>query len=247
MKKPKILISTSNIHNSSLETITGDTELFYTDRQTAKIVIKAGGLPMYLPSDISLSEEDIAQYLSECDGILLTGADTNVNPLLYGESPTVLKGRVDDERDQIDINITKAAYKKRLPILGICKGAQVINVALGGTLYQNIAMQYKSAIKHDLYRTTRSNFTHTIRLNKKSLLYSIFKKEVIPVNSAHEQAVKELAKSLSITAVASDGVIEAFEGKKYPFLMGLQFHAELRSFDHDFFKIFQTFIKECQR
>lgn len=245
MKKPKILISTSNANSSDLENITGDTEIMYSDKATANAIIKAGGLPFYIPSIEAIEESELESYLNIADGVLLTGADTNTNPVYYGELPTYLKGRIDDERDKVDIKLVKIAYKRKMPMLVICKGIQIANVALGGTLYQNIISQCSNCFDHDIRKTNRSNLTHTAKLANGSILKKIFNKDVIHINGGHQQAVKDLSRKLKAVAVADDGIIEAYEGKGKNFLMGIQFHAELRLFDPPFFEIFKNFIKHC--
>ena len=246
MKKPIILITTSNVNSSSLESVTGDTDILYTDRATAKAVLQAGGIPIYMPAIEDTSEEALERYLSLADGVLITGADTNTNPLYYGEKPDHMKGRIDDERDRVDIAVIQSAYKKDLPTLGICKGMQLVNVALGGSLYQNISSQCNECFDHDIKKTSRANFTHKGTVEKDSLMMRIFKKPSINLNGGHEQAVKQLSSTLKATVTADDGIIEAYEGKNRKFLLGIQFHAELRVFDKPYLEIFKQFIDSCK-
>jgi putative glutamine amidotransferase len=242
MRKPVILISASNVNSSALEPITGDTDIIYSDRASALTVIQAGGIPIYLPSVAALGENDIAAYLELADGLLITGADTNTNPIYYGEMATQLKGRIDDERDRVDIMLIQQAYEKKMPIIGICKGMQLINVALGGSLYQNIAVQRPDCLDHNIRKTHRSNLSHRVQVEKESIFYDIFKGEECSLNGGHEQGVKSLSEKLTAVATASDGIVEAFEGAEHPFLLGLQFHPELRQFDAPFRGIFERFI-----
>lgn len=246
MKKPIILISASNINAPELLLLTGDTEIIYSDKASAEAIVKAGGLPIFIPSISSLETSDLVSYLDFADGMLLTGADTNTSPFYYGESPAYLKGRVDDERDKIDIELVKISYKKKIPILGICKGMQVLNVALGGSLYQNIKAQCDTCFNHDVTKTKRSNITHTAKFIGKSMLKNIFGQEVLKLNGGHQQAVKRLPNKLKEVAKANDGIIEAFEGKREQFVMGIQFHAELRLFDKPYFNIFKLFIEKSK-
>lgn len=239
----------SNVNSGHLQDITGDTDLIYSDKATALTIVKAGGVPLYLPSLITLSIDDLTTYLNLADGILLTGAVTNMNPLHYDESPLKLETttRIDDDRDHVDIELVRLAYKKRLPILGICKGMQTVNVALGGTLYQDIASQHLGSISHDMSKSSRSDFTHKVAIEKASILGSIFHTDTTRTNGGHQQGVKELGKNLKAVAAAEDGIIEAFEGtEEYPFLLGVQFHPELRTFDQPFFEIFQRFVTSAQ-
>lgn len=245
-KKPTILMTTSNVYSTQLSPITGDTEIIYSDKATADVIIRAGGLPLYLPSIASLSSDEFEQYLDLADGVLITGADSNVNPIYYSESPLRLEKttRVDDERDRTDIALIRLAYKKKLPMLGICKGMQVINVALGGTLYQDVNAQHPSSLNHDISKTNRANFTHLVTTVKGSVSEEIFGKGVVRVNGGHQQAVKDLASGLKQTATAEDGIVEIYEAETYPFLIGTQFHPELCAVEHPaFFSLFERFIQ----
>jgi len=242
--KPTILMTTSNVYSAKLESITGDMEIIYSDRATADVILKAGGLPLYLPSIASVSDDEIASYIALADGVLITGADTNMNPIYYGESPMQLKkmGRIDDERDRVDLALVRLAYEKKLPMIGICKGMQIINVALGGTLYQDVNVQRPKSLNHDVSKSNRANHSHLVTVVEDSMVEGIFGKGDIHVNGGHQQAVKGLASALEPVATAKDGVVEIYEGKDHPFLVGLQFHPELRAFDPAFFSIFERFI-----
>jgi len=242
MKKPIILITTSNVNSSALEPVIGDRDIMYSDKASAQAVINAGGLPIYVPTVTTESFSDLEAYVAMADGIFITGADTNTNPLYYGERPTHFKGRIDDERDRVDIELIKMAYERKIPLLGVCKGMQVMAVALGGTLYQDTLLQHPGAFNHDVSKTSRSNFTHVASLTEGSRLRTIFGKETHLLNGGHQQAVKTLPGSLQPVAVADDGVVEAYEGVDYPFLLGVQFHPELRSFDKPFAHIFDEFV-----
>jgi putative glutamine amidotransferase len=249
MSKPIILISTSNAASAKLSSITGDTEIIYSDKATAAAIIQAGGLPLYLPSISATSPELVAECLELVDGVLLTGADTNVNPAYYNESPMYFdrKNRMDDERDQVDMLLTRLAYERKIPTTGICKGMQILNVGLGGTLYQDLASQCDDAIDHDPRESNRANLTHTVKLANHSLLRTIFAEPTVRINSSHQQAIKKLAGPLRPTAVSSDAIVEAYEGTSHPFLLGVQFHPELRTFDPPFLRIFEQFMAASAR
>lgn len=244
MKKPLILITSSNVDSKGLSNITGDTNILYSDKATSELVIAAGGLPIIIPSTAKLNKKDLDSYLGKSSGVILTGADTSVAPRIYGEPLTRGSDRIDIDRDQIDLKIVKSAYRNKIPMIGICKGMQVINVSLGGTLYQDIDAQIKSEVHHNL-KNKREKPTHKAKLRGKSLLKSLAKKRELEINGGHKQAIKKISKHLVPTAVASDGIIEAFEGRKHPFLVGVQFHVELRSFDHLGSKLFKRFIRAC--
>lgn len=243
--KPLVLMTTSNICSSQLEPIIGDSEAIYSDRATANVIIQAGGLPLYLPSADTITSDMLNTYLDRSDCLVITGANSNVNPIQYGEDPIQNQSaRIDDERDGIDIALIRLAYKRRLPILGICKGMQIINVALGGTLYQDIKTQKQKNSDHDILKTNRANLTHLITTTRNSLAEKIFGADKIRVNGGHQQAVKRLSPLLNPTATTHDGIVEIYEGKDYPFLVGVQFHPELRAFDPRFFGLFQHFIAQ---
>ncbi|HZM63908.1 MAG TPA: gamma-glutamyl-gamma-aminobutyrate hydrolase family protein [Candidatus Saccharimonadales bacterium] len=244
MNKPRILITTSNISSPKLGSITGDTDLIYSDTISAQAVIKSGGMPVYMPAIAVLTEEDLKAYLETVDGVLFTGADTEVNPVYYDEKTTHQKGRVDDEKDKVDLLLARLAYANKLPMLGICKGMQLINVALGGSLYQDVTAQHAGRVTHAL-RGKRSQITHDAQLAEGSLLKHIFKQQKVGLNGGHDQAIKTLANALHPAAMADDGIVEAYEGKDYPFLVGVQFHIELRAEEPQIAGLLRSFVNAC--
>jgi putative glutamine amidotransferase len=196
---------------------------------------KMGGIPFPLIHDHSLIES----YLSLIDGLIVTGGGHDIDPTLYGESeihPTVT---VKPQRTAFEIAITKAALQKNIPVLGICGGQQVLNVALGGSLIQHIPEEIPTCVEH-LQKNCRTQPAHTVKIAKETLLYSIVGKEEIDVNSMHHQAVKAPGLGLKVNAYASDGVIEGIEAPAYRFCLGLQWHPEflVTPFDGAIFKAF---------
>ncbi|QTL99503.1 gamma-glutamyl-gamma-aminobutyrate hydrolase family protein [Iocasia frigidifontis] len=185
-------------------------------------VVAAGGLPVIL--GIENSDSLIKKYINRIDGLLLTGG-LDLDPLLYGESPVPALRRNDPERDNFELQLCRKAYKNRLPILGICKGCQLINVAFGGTLYQDLITQRDRVIKHE-QSAPRWYPTHRIKINKETALYQLISLDEITVNSLHHQAVKDIADNFVIAARAEDGVVEAIETKGDGFVLGVQWHPE---------------------
>lgn len=225
-KKPVILITTSNITSTKLAPIIGDTDIAYADKATAQAIMKAGGIPLYLPTFQSPNLRELEMYVGLADGLVLPGADSHVSPTLYGELLRDTDATTDSHRDHIDIQLVRLAHKRNMPLIGICKGMQIMNVALGGTLYQSIPTDNKAFVSHSIPQK-RTQVTHTATLVNGSLLKELFKKSNIGLNGGHQQAVHKLSSDVQASAIAHDGITEAYEGRNYSFLLGIQFHAEL--------------------
>lgn len=178
----------------------------------------------------------INSYINLIDGLIITGGDFDIDPSLYNQS---IKGskNIKNKRTIFEIKIYKKFLKLNKPILGICGGAQLINVATGGTLIQDLN---KNPINHEQLNP-RNETSHTININKKSKLFKICNKEKFSVNSAHHQAIEKLGRNFRVSASSSDGVIEGIEHKKHKWCMGLQWHPEFLITDNDL-KIFKNFI-----
>lgn len=211
---------------------------FYLNIKYTKAIQEAGGIPLIIPyTDF---KNEIKTLLEKFDGFLLTGGG-DVHPLYYREEPKKTRGVV-PERDILEIEIVKACFLNKKPVFAICRGSQVMNVAMGGNLIQHI----NSEIEHE-QSASHSKLTHTIIIEKETLLYDIFKKREIRVNSFHHQAVNKLGKDLKISARAKDGIVEAIESDKHPFFLGVQFHPEhLFEENKIFLKLFKKFIDSCK-
>jgi len=207
-------------------------------------ITKNGGVPIIIPNLKALS--DIDRYIDMIDGIVLTGGE-DISPLLYGEEPIKEVKYISYTRDQIELELFDRAYESKLPILGICRGLQVVNVALGGTLYQDIHKQIPDALGHlSTYRLEGGY--HSINILEGTRLYDIFEETTISVNSQHHQSIKALGKDLKISAKADDGVVEAIESTNDSFLLGVQFHPEAMIDEHkEFMGIFDYFIRNIKR
>ncbi|OLS03749.1 gamma-glutamyl-gamma-aminobutyrate hydrolase family protein [Tissierella creatinophila] len=205
----------------------------------------AGAIPIVLPNLKDI--EDMESILERVDGVIFTGGE-DISPLLFDEEPMRDTIDISYERDRMEMALFKAAYKKGTPILGICRGLQLINVSLGGTLYQDIPSQIENSHGHMSSYDIKGGY-HSISIFKNTLLFDIFKEEKIFVNSQHHQSIKDLAKGLKINSIASDGVIEGIELENHEnFLLGVQFHPECMAFsDEKFLKIFSYFIKNCSK
>ena len=187
-------------------------------------VSRSGGIPVIIPVD--LSEDDLTALVNQLDGIILSGGgDIEVHH--FGGQPHPKINLIDPRRDEMELALVKWLSHRKKPYLGICRGAQVINVALGGTLYTDIADQIENALPAHFYPDwPRDHIAHQVTLSPGSRLADISGALSFPVNSLHHQACKKLAADLCVTAHAPDDVIEAFELPDHPFGLGVQWHPE---------------------
>ncbi|HBD01001.1 MAG TPA: peptidase C26 [Lachnoclostridium sp.] len=205
----------------------------------------AGAIPVVMPLDAS--EEDLKQLSQDLDGFLFTGGP-DVHPFLFGEETQAHCGNVSPARDQMEISLLPMVMELQKPILGICRGIQVLNIALGGNIWQDIPSQ----VTRDFPLAHSQPFSydmpcHTVALTEGSLLARISESSSIKVNSMHHQAVKDLAPGLIASAYSTDYLIEALEMPDYPFFIGVQWHPEyLWEKNKEAFRLFQTFVKACK-
>lgn len=209
-----------------------------------RAVEKAGGLPLLLPSMKDL--EAISQLANLLDGLILSGG-VDVDPMHIGQEPVPELGRLSPERDEFELNLTRQALKKCIPILGICRGVQLLNIAAGGTIYQDINTQMQGVLKH--YQSAPKWYpTHKIKILEDSRLSSIFSVNEVRVNSFHHQAVAEVARGFKVSAVSRDNVIEAIEAIDSTFILGVQWHPEcMWQNDHQSFGLFKEFVEAAKR
>jgi putative glutamine amidotransferase len=184
------------------------------------------------------------------DGVLLAGG-VDMDPCTFGDPPHPKLGRTDPARDAVEIALARWAVDDRKPILGLCRGLQVMNVALGGTLFQDIEAQVPGALKHDYFPTAgfeRDYAAHPVAIADGSRLAAAFGAPDVTVNSMHHQAVREVAPALHVSARAPDGLIEAVESGTDHFLVGVQWHPEMfEQSDPRTRRLFRDFIAAAQR
>ena len=210
-------------------------------------VQKSKGIPIVLPVLEEFNEETIKRQVSLVDAILIQGG-IDVTPSLYGEEALPELDITCLKTDKFLLEVIKCAKERKIPILGICKGMQLINISYGGTLYQDIKYAGLDSKSHRQSDESITKPFHSINLEKNTLLGKIFdNKEKLMVNSYHHQAVKDLGKGLVIDAKADDGIIESIHyDDKSQWILGVQFHPEqLSRNNEDFRAIFSEFIKQA--
>ena len=203
-------------------------------------VVAAGGLPILLPHE----PERAADYLALIKGLVVTGGAFDVDPALFGATSRHASVTTKDRRTQFELAVTKGALAADKPVLGICGGQQLLNVALGGTLIQHIPDEVPRALDHE-QPNPRTEPGHTVKIAPGTLLHRITQSDEMEVNSAHHQAVKEPAPGLVVDAVAPDGVIEGIEATGMHFCLGVQWHPEYLLSEGDR-RLFAAFIEACR-
>ncbi|MBI9044505.1 MAG: gamma-glutamyl-gamma-aminobutyrate hydrolase family protein [Anaerolineaceae bacterium] len=187
-------------------------------------VLMAGGIPFNLP--VGLYDDDFPQIFETLDGLILSGG-VDMDPNTYGDFMHPSIPTVDTDRDRQEIAMVNYVVEKKIPFLGICRGAQVVNVALGGTLYSHVIEQHPGAFRHDCYPGfPRDYLAHTIEIDEGSLLFDLIGNTSTKVNSFHHQGLKMIADSIIPTGYAPDGLVESANLKDHPFGLIVQWHPE---------------------
>lgn len=223
-----------------------DTDRFYLSRHYSEAIEAAGGAPVH----ISLIPDAayISSVIESMDGILLPGSDSDVDPIRYGHEPHQALGNVHHIKDETDLLVLGEIEKRRLPVLGICFGMQVLNVARGGTLIQDITAQLEGAIKHQ-QGSPRERPSHRVKLAEGSLLATLAEADAALVNSHHHQAIATLGNNLVATAWTADGVVEALEDPRSDrFVSAVQWHPEMGWKEDKLSQaLFEHFVSEAAR
>ena len=210
----------------------------------SKSIIEAGGIPIILPTLDNL--EIIQEQVKLLDGLILSGG-ADINPTLYGEEFKNGIGAVSLERDKGELLFLQEFIKTGKPILGICRGHQLLNVFMGGTLFQDLKYSDREVLKHrqDFYPDMP---IHKVKImDKDNILFELYGEKIF-TNSFHHQAVNKIGENLTPIAVSSDGIIEAFQMKGHRFLYGIQWHPEMMTArgNKEMLKIFKKFIESTQ-
>ncbi|MBA3670510.1 MAG: gamma-glutamyl-gamma-aminobutyrate hydrolase family protein [Gemmatimonadaceae bacterium] len=208
----------------------------------------AGAIPWMIPL---VDEETLRGIFDALDGVFLPGG-ADIDPASYGSGSKALCDKTDPERDRVEIALARWAIQDHKPVLGVCRGMQLINVAAGGTLYQDIAQQRTGSIKHDYFpfngqSYARDHLAHTVEVSPSSRLATLFGAGELRVNSMHHQGVRELGTGLRETAVAPDGLIEGIEATDGGYVFAVQWHPETLTESNDQMRaLFSDFISAAR-
>lgn len=210
-----------------------------------RAIMAAGGAPLLIPN---LDEPQVlASILPVLDGLLLTGGP-DVHPRHYGQEVLPECEHIDEQRDATELALLRALQHGDLPLLGICRGIQMLNVGFGGTLLQDVNTQMPGALDHRASNPAPAQPTHEVRVASHSRLAMLLGDEVVPANTMHHQAVDAVAPGFAVVAHAPDGIVEAIEYQGHRFLVGVQCHPEhLFSKDARWLALFTGFVQEAGR
>ena len=230
--RPVIGLTTQTLH--SIDGIpTGLPQSWVMNQRYFHAAASAGAIPWMVP----LLDDDIPtlrEIYLRLDGLLIPGG-VDMDPRQYGEDVRPECGNLDPARDAVELQLTHWCIEDGKPVLGLCRGLQVINVAQGGSLWQDLASQNPSFSKHDFFPTTgfeRDYLAHGVALKEGSRLQTLLEEPRAQVNSMHHQGIKKLGTALVASAVSDDGLIEAVEGTTDAFLVGVQWHPEIFEMSH---------------
>jgi putative glutamine amidotransferase len=234
MKKPIIGIG------SDVQSPPGKRESAFAYLTYVEAIRRAGAIPVLIPPQ----PENAAQLVEDLDGVLLAGG-FDCDPAEFGEEPHPSLEPMDSRRQRNDVSLAKAARERGIPTLGICLGLQVMNVAAGGTLVQDIDSQIETEIEHASEPEDRGR--HDVLIEQGTKLAKIIKERELNVNSSHHQAIRNVGEGLRVTAHAPDGVIEGVEDPRHPFYVGVQWHPEDMTGESSAAELFGAFVGAARK
>jgi putative glutamine amidotransferase len=235
--KPLIGLTTTRMPNPSGKPAFGANITY------AKSITAAGGLPVLLP--LNLSTDDLDALLPRLDGVLFTGG-YDIDPHQYGNLPHPKVVGVDADRDRVEMHLVHRVIDESMPFLGICRGCQVINVALGGSLYEHLQEQFPGALQHDHHDHPRDYLAHRVEVKGNSSMSRLLGSGTVQVNSLHHQGVHRLARPLQVLALAPDGLVEAYELPNHPFGVAVQWHPEELQAHEPMRRLFWALVESCE-
>lgn len=235
MQKPLIGVTTRGSFSERYQI-----PIVATPRPYCDALVRAGAIPILIP--LNLPEESARELLARLDGVVFTGGGDIENSRFGGEAHSEIYD-VDPERDGIEIGLARAAVDDETPILGICRGLQILNVAYGGTLYTHIQDQMAGAQQHTYFPGHPWDYrAHPVQVVEGTTLSEIVGEPILQVNSLHHQGIKELAGRLRAIAYAPDGLVEAVEIEEHPFGLAVQWHPECLQDDPHMRGIFSALV-----
>lgn len=220
-------------------------DLLSVPMSNVRAITQFGGVPIVLPN---LVGDKITEIANTINGLLLTGGG-DIDPTLFGEEPLPGLGNIVPERDLFEMALVQKMLELNKPVLGICRGAQIMSIAMGGDMYQDIYSQKDGPLLQHDQQAPNWHGSHFVEVTEGSLLRKIVGMDKFKVNSYHHQALRSMPAGFIVSGVASDGVIEAFESTKHLFVMGIQWHPEslLTKGDASSCAIFQAFMNACMK
>ena len=217
---------------------------YFLRARYVRAIEELGGVPLVLP--LHADRGTRRRLLQQLDGLLLTGSGPDLPPSLYGERQRYPFSIVSERRMSFELDIVRLARQADLPLLGICGGMQAMNVACGGSLFQDIASQVSTVIQHR-QQNRATNLSHTVAVIPGSLLRRIVRSVSMRVNSSHHQSVNAVAPSLVASALAPDGIVEAIESPANRFFLGIQWHPEFLFDRHPLHRrLFEAFLRAAR-
>ena len=238
MARPLIGITTRNGRDSDRHPTTILQHSYIT------AVMQAEGIPVPIPCN--LPEDAALEMYERLDGVLFSGGGDISLEYFKGSPHPRIEG-VDDVRDRIELALARAAASQGKPLLGICRGAQLLNVALGGTLYTHIPAQLPGALDHDYPGSLRREIVHPVQVEESAFAAEVFGGTLLNVNSLHHQGLKDVASGLTVVGHAPDGVIEAVELSSHPYAIGVQWHPEWLTDQPVMLRLFKSFVDATKK
>lgn len=236
MAKPLIGITTYNAKNKF------ERDISAVQHTYIRAVAQGGGIPVLIPA--ILEDEDRLELYSHLQGVLFSGGGDIAIKYFKGEDHARIAD-VDDYRDVTELTLLKRSVEDGKPFLAICRGVQVLNVALGGTLYTHIPDQFNTTLEHSHEEFT--TIAHPVNIDEDSRLAEIFGETLLQVNSLHHQGLKDIASSLKVVGHAPDGMIEAVELPDHPYAMGVQWHPEWLTDQPVMRRLFKSFVDASRK
>lgn len=217
--------------------------VYYSNKSYVHAVEDAGGVPVLIP--IMNNFDSLHSLLSRMDGLLLSGG-IDVHPSSYQEKVSAVLSETDPELDELELVLARWALKEDIPTLGICRGMQLINVALGGTLYQDLDAGFETDLQHANWNLPRNQIIHQVKLTPESQMSQVLGADSVPVNSLHHQAVKKLGRGIIASGQAEDGLVELLEVSDRSFMLATQCHPEELYHEYPVWeRLFSAFVDAC--